>query len=115
MLRDADLFHASLLLGLAAAILRVQLGNFEYGEGLAGVDAIADVDVDVAHVAGDLCVYIDDLIGLKLPGEREHVRDVAALDNADGRSGGLGGCVRGSLAAFASGDGTRGGGKKEKQ
>jgi hypothetical protein len=27
----------------------------------------------------------------------------------------LGGCVRGSLAAFASGDGTRGGGKKEKQ
>ena len=104
VLRDADLLLAALLLGLAAAILRVQLGDFEHREGLACVDAVADVDVDMAHVAGDFCVHIDDLVGLELPGEREYVRDVSTLHDADGCSNGLGGCIRGSLAAFASRD-----------
>ena len=100
VLRDVDLLLAALLLRLAAAILRVQLRDFEHGERLAGVDAVADIDVDVAHVAGDLRVHIDHLVGLELAGEGEYVRDVAALDNADGGGDGLGGSVGGVRAAL---------------
>ncbi len=104
VLRDADLLLAALLLGLAAAILRVQLRDFEHRERLAGVDAVADIDIDVAYVAGDLRVHIDHLVGLELPGKREHVRDVAALHHADRGRDGLRRGIRGVLMASTSAD-----------
>src|ERR1700733_1346087 len=112
MRRDVDLLLAALLLRLAAAILRTELGNFEHRERLAGVDAVADIDIDVAHIAGDLRVHIDHLVGLELPREREHVRYVAALDNADSRGDWLGGGIGRALTRFASGECKR---QKERQ
>ena len=86
VLGDADLLLAALLLGLAAAILRVQFGHFEHGERLTGTDAVADIDIDVTDIAGNLRVHVDHLVGLKLPGETEHMRDVARLDRTYGSS-----------------------------
>jgi hypothetical protein len=62
-------------------------------------------------------VHIDHLVRLELAGEREQVRDVAALNNGDGGSDGLGGWVGGGWvggiwARFASGEGER---QKERQ
>jgi hypothetical protein len=73
VLCDVDLLLATLLLGLAAAVLCAELRDFEHRERLAGMDAVADIDVDMAHVPGDLRVHIDRLIRLELSGEREHV------------------------------------------
>jgi hypothetical protein len=55
VLRDVDLLPAALLLRLAAAILRVQPRDFELSQPLAGVDAVADIDVDVARTSSESC------------------------------------------------------------
>jgi hypothetical protein len=86
VLRERDLFLAAQVLRLAAAVLCVQLGDFEHGECLAGANAVADIDIDMAHVAGDLRMHIDHLIGLKLAGKTQHMGDVAALDFTHGSS-----------------------------
>ena len=44
---------------------------------------VADVDVDALHVAAHFGMHVDNLIGLKLAGEREHMGDVAALGNGN--------------------------------
>ena len=87
----ADNFVAALgYLRDGALQLGLQLGDFEHGEGLALMDAVADVDVDVADEAGDLGMNIDDLIGLELTGQGEHLVDVADLHESDLAAGGPG-------------------------
>lgn len=66
-----------------AGQLRGQLGHLEDGEGLSLVDAVADIDVNVANEAGDLGVDVDNLVRLELAGEREDLVDAAALGPSD--------------------------------
>ena len=81
VLRARDLFLALLDLEDGLLQLRFEFGDFKGSEGLALLHDVANVDVDLAHVAADLGVHVDRLVGLELPGEREHVADVAALRN----------------------------------
>lgn len=66
--------------------LRLQLRNFKGGERLPFFDNVTDVDVDGAHVSGNLGMHIYHLVRLELAGEREHVGDAAALCRCDARS-----------------------------
>ena len=79
MLRLADLFLALIDLEDSLLQLRLQLRHFEHGECLTLVHDVADIDVDLPHVAADLGVYVHHLVGLKLPGQGEHVGEIAAL------------------------------------
>ena len=81
VLRARNLFLALVDLEDGLLQLRLQFRNFKRSERLALLDDVADVDVDLAHVAADLGVDVDHLVGLELPGEREHVADVAPLRN----------------------------------
>ena len=80
-----DLFPALLNLEDRLLQLGFQLGDFEHGQSLALVDDVADVDVDLFHVAADLGVNVNDLVWLELPSQREHVRDIASLRGGNAR------------------------------
>jgi hypothetical protein len=69
MLSRRDLFFVALVLCLAAALLCIDFRNLEHGERLAGMEPIADIDINVPHVAGYLGLHITHLIWLKLTGE----------------------------------------------
>ena len=89
-----DLFLALRDLEDGLLELRLELGDFEHGERLTLLDHVADVDVDLLHVAADLGVDVDHLVGLELAGEGEDVVDIAAL-----RGGHAGGRNDGSLGS----------------
>jgi hypothetical protein len=100
---------------MAAAILRAQFGNFEDCERLARADAIADIYVDVTHVARNLRVHINQLVGLELASQREHMRYLAALDDADRRRDGPVGGVDGCILPLTTRKGSDGEGSKHKK
>ena len=77
--------------------LRFQFRHFKHGNGLALVNHVADIDVDVRHVSAHLGVHIDNLEWLELPGQRQHVRDIAALRCRYAGRGDGGGIRRGVL------------------
>jgi hypothetical protein len=67
--------------------LGFQLGNFEYGEHLALLDDVTDIDINLSHVPADFGMNIDHLVRLELTRERQYVADVTALRNGDARCG----------------------------
>ena len=87
MLRAHDLVAAAGYFGDGAGELGLQLRNFQNRQRLPPVHAVADVDVDVADEAGDFGMDIDDLVGLKLSGQGEHLFDIAALHHGHLRRG----------------------------
>jgi hypothetical protein len=90
VLRSGDLFLALVNLEDRLLELGLEFGDFERSECLAFVDDVADIDVDLAHVAGDLGVHVHDLVRLKLAGEGEDMANIATLGDGDA-GGGYGG------------------------
>ena len=82
-------------LGLGSLELSVQFRNLKHRQGLACAHAVSDVDINMPHVSGNLCVYFDFLIRLKLTSQRERIRKHAALHD------GYGGC--GNFRGFGIG------------
>jgi hypothetical protein len=56
---------------LCAAILGVQLRDFEGCEGLPGMDTVANIDIDVPDIPRYLGVHVYYLICLELPGQTQ--------------------------------------------
>ena len=74
-----DLFLALFELEGRLLQLRLQLRDFQNCQCLSLVHNVANVHIDLLHVAAHLGVYVDHLIRLELPGQRKHMGDVAAL------------------------------------
>ena len=79
VLRARDLFLALLQLEYCLLQLRLQLRHFENRQRLALMNNVADIDIDVRHVAAHLGVNVDNLVRLELSGQREHMGNIAPL------------------------------------
>ncbi len=79
VLGPSDLLLALIHLENRLLQLRLEFRNLEDRKRLPLVHNVADVNVDLPHVAADLGVHVDNLVGLELAGKRKHVRDVAPL------------------------------------
>jgi len=66
--------------------LRVEFRDFENGQYFSGFHVIANIDVDLTNVAGDLGVDVDFLIWQKFAGNLQSVRDGPAPHPRDGRA-----------------------------
>ena len=58
----------------------MQLRHLENGEQLSGLDAIADVDLHLLHVAGHLGVQLDLGVGPELRGNGDFLEKILAVD-----------------------------------
>ena len=85
VLRLRDAVACAKLLGLCGAILRVQFRYFEHGKRLPGMYPVTDIDIDTAHITGNLGMDVDNLERLKLSGQSQGVRDASALYPRHGR------------------------------
>jgi hypothetical protein len=47
------------------------------------MDSVANIDINVPHIARYLCMDIHHLIGLELPGNTEQMRNVSTLHNGN--------------------------------
>ncbi len=81
-----------------------QFGDLQDSEHLSLADAVANIDVNVADVAGDLGVQFDVLIGNELSSDRKSGGHGLALDRSDGSVGDIfPGVWRAAGVAFATG------------
>ena len=87
MLRARNLLLALLHFKGRCLQLGFQFRHLQHGERLALMHNVANIDIDLLHVPAHLGVHIDDLEGLKLPGEGQHLGDIAALRSGNARCG----------------------------
>ena len=83
MLRPCDLLLGLLQLENRLLQLRLQFRDFKDRECLAFMNDVANIHIDARHVTAHLGVHIHNLVGLKLTGQRQHMRNVAPLRCGD--------------------------------
>ena len=83
VLRPRDLLLGLLQLENRLLQLRLQLRHFKDRQCLALMNDVANIHIDARHVAAHLGVYIHNLVGLELSGQRKHMGDIAPLRRGD--------------------------------
>ena len=83
VLRPRDLLLGLLQLENRLLQLRLQFRDFKDGECLPFMNDVANIHINARHVAAHLGVYIHNLVGLELSGQRKHLGDITPLRRGD--------------------------------
>src|SRR5579864_2811210 len=79
-LRPSDRILCAAHRGVGSLELSAQLRNFQHGQSLSSLNAIANIHVNLANVPRDFSVNLDFLKWPELPGQGEGTRNRFALD-----------------------------------
>ena len=88
-MRPLDFFFRVVNSGLGLVDLSHQFRNLQYGQHLSRVNVVADIDINIADVAGYLGVQLDILVRNELAGDGQRSGDRLALHRGYCSVGGM--------------------------